>query len=56
MKRSMLNDMRAKANELEHKKGLMLENMHARLSQLAGGKHVDVNTINWQKGLEQFHD
>jgi len=55
-KRTMHNNLAMQKNELEGKKSLMLENLNARLSQLAGGKHVNVTSFDWHRGMEQFHD
>jgi hypothetical protein len=55
-KRSLGNDLIAKKNELESQKNLMIEKMNGEMSEIAGGKHVDVRRFNPQRGMDQFHD
>jgi hypothetical protein len=55
-KRTMHNNLTMKKNELEGRKSAMIENLNARLSQLAGGKHVNVTSFKPSQGMEQFHD
>jgi hypothetical protein len=55
-RRTIRNNLVAKANELESKKNLMIEQMHAAMEWAAGGKHVSIHTFDPRKGMEQFHD
>jgi hypothetical protein len=55
-KRTLHNNLVMKMNDLQSKKSLMLEKLNAQLSVLAGGKHVNAQTFDPARGMDQFHD
>ena len=54
-KRRIGNQLSQQLYSVIAEKHAALLNLNARLSQLAGGRHVDVGRINWEKGMDQFH-
>jgi hypothetical protein len=55
-RRRIQNDLSQKLYEVTAKKHQMLLDLNARLSALAGGRHVDVGqAIDWQGTIDQFH-
>lgn len=55
-KREQANRLTAQKNEAEARKSDMINRLNATLSELSGGKRVDVRTFDQSKDRSQFHD
>jgi hypothetical protein len=55
-KRNLLNMLTMRKNEIEGEKNLMIMKLNAALSDVAGGKHVNITSFDPKRGMDQFHD
>jgi hypothetical protein len=54
-KRRIGNQLSQQLYSVIAEKHAALLDLSARMSQLAGGRHVDVSRIHWDQGIDQFH-